>query len=412
MNKIFRAPLSGRALVAGFLIPALMAAGLCGCPTESRDPGDTDAPGLVRGVYGYYNKMAGGVTLTWADPADEDLAEIRIGWNGGSATVAKGAGTYTVAAAEDRIAPSYEITLQAADAAGNEAEVVTVRVRPDITRSMIPVPGGTVTILPPGTMHSGVFVNTPATVEPFYILATEVSYDLWYEVRTWALGKGYIFINEGREGHDGLDGAAPTASRWEPAMSLSMRDAIVWCNAWSEKTGKNPAYYEDEACTVILRESQDFPPKGGEGKAETAHIKPGADGYRLPSREEWTFAARGGVPCDDPDDTDDPWNYPYAGSNTPGEVAWYAANAGGRTHNVAEKQPNSLGIYDMSGNVRELNSYNPRSPSDTYGDTYQPYGGCYGDSDSSLKIYNSPWNVFAFEKNNWIGFRPVAARGL
>jgi formylglycine-generating enzyme required for sulfatase activity len=43
----------------------------------------------------------------------------------------------------------------------------------------------------------------------------------------------------------------------------------------------------------------------------------------------------------------------YSGSNSADGVAWYDGNSGKRTHDVGTKAPNSLGIYDMSGNVWE-----------------------------------------------------------
>ena len=45
--------------------------------------------------------------------------------------------------------------------------------------------------------------------------------------------------------------------------------------------------------------------------------------------------------------------YIYSGSNNVGDVAWYDSNSGSKTHEVATKSPNELGIYDMSGNVWE-----------------------------------------------------------
>ena len=65
--------------------------------------------------------------------------------------------------------------------------------------------------------------------------------------------------------------------------------------------------------------------------------------YRLPTETEWEFAARGG---------NESQNYAYSGSNTLNDVAWFGDPAGG-THPVGGKQPNELGIYDMSGNVFE-----------------------------------------------------------
>ena len=46
-------------------------------------------------------------------------------------------------------------------------------------------------------------------------------------------------------------------------------------------------------------------------------------------------------------------NYAYSGSDDIDSVAWYDENSGGRTHEVMTKAPNSLGLYDMSGNVSE-----------------------------------------------------------
>ena len=66
--------------------------------------------------------------------------------------------------------------------------------------------------------------------------------------------------------------------------------------------------------------------------------------FRLPSEAEWEYAARGGKKSR---------GYQYSGSNTLGDVAWYGDNSGNKTHAVGTKQPNELGIYDMTGNVWE-----------------------------------------------------------
>jgi formylglycine-generating enzyme required for sulfatase activity len=66
--------------------------------------------------------------------------------------------------------------------------------------------------------------------------------------------------------------------------------------------------------------------------------------YRLPTEAEWEYAARGGNKSA---------GYKYAGSNTLEDVAWYAGKASSKTHAVGGKQPNELGLYDMSGNVWE-----------------------------------------------------------
>lgn len=66
--------------------------------------------------------------------------------------------------------------------------------------------------------------------------------------------------------------------------------------------------------------------------------------FRLPTEAEWEFAAKGGNNSN---------HFQYSGSNKLGDVAWYSSNSGTRTHNVALQQPNEIGVYDMTGNVRE-----------------------------------------------------------
>ena len=66
--------------------------------------------------------------------------------------------------------------------------------------------------------------------------------------------------------------------------------------------------------------------------------------YRLPTEAEWEFAARGGNLSK---------HYKFSGSNTLEDVAWCNKNSGNKPHTVGTRQPNELGIYDMSGNVYE-----------------------------------------------------------
>ncbi|MFZ2419419.1 MAG: formylglycine-generating enzyme family protein [Smithellaceae bacterium] len=80
--------------------------------------------------------------------------------------------------------------------------------------------------------------------------------------------------------------------------------------------------------------------------------------YRLPTEAEWEYAARSGGKSEK-------WSGTSSESSL-GDYAWYISNSGRRTHPVGQKQPNGLGLHDMSGNVWEWCQ-------DWYGSNY--YGG-------------------------------------
>lgn len=89
--------------------------------------------------------------------------------------------------------------------------------------------------------------------------------------------------------------------------------------------------------------------------------------YRLPTEAEWEFAAKGGNQSDD---------FKYSGSSVLGACGWYYSNSEATTHEVGSKYPNELGIYDMSGNVREW--CNDWFGYYTSADTDNPQGPDYG----------------------------------
>ncbi|MFH0992115.1 MAG: formylglycine-generating enzyme family protein [bacterium] len=67
-------------------------------------------------------------------------------------------------------------------------------------------------------------------------------------------------------------------------------------------------------------------------------------GKRLPTEAEWEFAAKGGRQSK---------RYKYSGGDNPDAVGWLDINSGWKIHPPGQKQPDELGIYDMSGNVFE-----------------------------------------------------------
>jgi len=66
--------------------------------------------------------------------------------------------------------------------------------------------------------------------------------------------------------------------------------------------------------------------------------------YRLPTEAEWEYAARGGLQSR---------GFRFSGGNVLLNVAVFVNNSANSTHPVGTKQPNELGIYDMTGNVWE-----------------------------------------------------------
>ena len=107
---------------------------------------------------------------------------------------------------------------------------------------------------------------------------------------------------------------------------------------WKTVMGNKPSRFKGDALPVEQVSWNDCQ------KFITKLNKLTGKNFRLPTEAEWEYAARGGKKSR---------GYQYSGSNTLGDVAWYYDNSGNKTHAVGTKQPNELGIYDMTGNVFE-----------------------------------------------------------
>lgn len=123
-----------------------------------------------------------------------------------------------------------------------------------------------------------------------------------------------------------------------PVVNVSWYDAIRFCNLLSKKEGKSPVYFVNGKSDV---KCWNYIPHQGNVIDADIKMNENADGYRLPTNEEWQWAAAGGD-C-----------FTYAGSDEIEDVAWYNGNSDLMIHDVGQKQVNGYGLSDMSGNVWE-----------------------------------------------------------
>lgn len=126
--------------------------------------------------------------------------------------------------------------------------------------------------------------------------------------------------------------------------------------------------------------------------------------FRLPTEAEWEYAARGGSKSK---------GFRFAGSDLCDTVAWNTANAGFKKHQVMKKQPNELGLYDMTGNVSEwcqdwFGQYyygtepNPQGPEE--GEKRIVRGGSYDNCADNIHLSCRQY-FLPDEANNTIGLR-------
>ena len=164
---------------------------------------------------------------------------------------------------------------------------------------------------------------------------------------------------------------------------------------WAAVMGNNPSYFRGENLpveNVSWFDCQEFVERLSR---LTGRI------FRLPTENEWEYAARGGNKSR---------GYIYSGSDDLYRVGWYTENSGSTTHPVGQKLNNELGIFDMSGNVWEWtsdlwsNNYNSPRNGGSSGSNRVNRGGGWSYDASGCRVAGRNYYSPSFRSNN-LGLR-------
>jgi formylglycine-generating enzyme required for sulfatase activity len=203
-------------------------------------------------------------------------------------------------------------------------------------------------------------------------------------------------------------GSEEGGSDEEPVHTVTLSDFYlgeteVTQAQWRALMGSNPSYFKDcDQCPVEQVSWDDIQTYIRRLNAKTGKT------YRLPTEAEWEYAAGGGSGS----------RTKWAGTNSEsslGSYAWYGANSGSKTPLVKQKQPNALGLFDMSGNVLEWcqdvyhNSYTG-APTDgsawesPAGSDRVRRGGGWGNFPADCRVADRSYSSPGY-RNNYLGFR-------
>ena len=182
--------------------------------------------------------------------------------------------------------------------------------------------------------------------------------------------------------------------------SFSIGQTEVTQELWEAVMGTNPSNWKGLKLPVeqvSWNDCQLFISKLNELTGKT---------FRLPTEAEWEFAARGGIKS---------MGFKYAGRDNIDDVAWYGLNSGLKTHEVGTKQPNELGLYDMTGNVWEwcqdwyasdyYSSSVGSNPTGPASGSYRVYRGGSWYKNSGYCRVSDRFNSSPSYRNNDLGFR-------
>jgi formylglycine-generating enzyme required for sulfatase activity len=264
------------------------------------------------------------------------------------------------------------------------ADTIVFRNGSRLTGQWLGADADQVRFLSDGTAHaydreivSGVIFGPDAAVAPVPIATVVGGGPRAGEVKVNPKdGLTYVWMPPGTFSMGCSPGDNECAGAEKPAHQVTISkgfwigQTVVTQEAYQRVMGTNPSNFKGAKLpveTVKWSESQNY--------CQTV-------GMRLPTDSEWEYAARAGDARSRYGDLD--------------RIAWSSGNSGGRTHEVAQKDPNAWGLYDMLGNVWE------------WTDTAQHKGlrgGSWNGAPSNVRVSN-PGGVDAGDLGNFkVGFR-------
>lgn len=217
---------------------------------------------------------------------------------------------------------------------------------PKLNDLMAKIPGGEIEL-----RDDRIKQNWTVEIAPFLLAKFPVTQDFYFEITNESPS---VFSGDKR-----------------PVEMVSWRNAVIFCNILSDKTGLKPFYIINHI------------------DKEEIESDINADGYRLPTEAEWEYACRANMKSIRYGEMD--------------RIGWYKDNSGGMTHDVGMMEPNPWGLYDMLGNVWEWCS-------DVYDETvYGSYrifrGGGWNDSERGCMATNRRRSHPTLFKIDDLGFR-------
>lgn len=207
-----------------------------------------------------------------------------------------------------------------------------------IPEGMVAIPKGMVAVK--GKNYNGFHCVVNNT--PLFMDSTEITGKKWNEVFSWGQTNGYSFST------DVFNGVGSKGKKF-PVHGVTFFDALIWCNVRSEMEGFSTCYFSADG-KPYKKSSQNV-----------ARCSYASDGYRLPTINEWEYAAWGGRQFGGRFGMYNKMSHEYANYCSKTNIydtsgAYHPSYCVGDkpyTSPVASFKPNEYGLFDMLGNVAE-----------------------------------------------------------